>query len=82
MQVVRRLWTEENVTYDGEHFSVTDSTVATPHPAARRAPAPAPLLRRRLRGRRSGWRATEADVQLFWGETLDGVRERIEHLRS
>src|SRR4029079_8743016 len=24
--------------------------------------------------------ATEADVQLFWGEPLDGVRERIERL--
>src|SRR6478736_5591907 len=27
MQLVRRLWTEEHVTYDGEHFSVRDSTV-------------------------------------------------------
>ena len=26
--------------------------------------------------------ATEADVQLFWGEPLAGVRERIERLRS
>jgi alkanesulfonate monooxygenase len=25
--------------------------------------------------------ATEADVQLFWGEPLDGVRERMERLR-
>src|SRR6187402_1584495 len=27
LQIVRRLWTEEGVTYDGEHFQVTDSTV-------------------------------------------------------
>ncbi len=81
MQVVRRLWTEENVTYDGEHFSVTDSTV---------------LPRIEPRGERRHPRlyfggaseaaqrvaATEADVQLFWGETLDGVRERIEHLKE
>jgi alkanesulfonate monooxygenase len=26
--------------------------------------------------------ATEADVQLFWGEPLDGVRERIERLKT
>ena len=26
--------------------------------------------------------ATEADVQLFWGEPLDGVAARIDHLRS
>jgi alkanesulfonate monooxygenase len=26
--------------------------------------------------------ATEADVQLFWGEPLDGVRERIDRLKS
>ena len=27
MRLVRRLWTEENVTYEGEHFRVTESTV-------------------------------------------------------
>src|SRR5690348_11482721 len=40
LQLVRRLWTEEDVTYAGEYFSVTGSTVATrpvvregrPHP--------------------------------------------------
>ncbi len=26
--------------------------------------------------------ATEADVQLFWGEPLDGIRERIERLKA
>lgn len=26
--------------------------------------------------------ATEADVQLFWGEPLDGVRERIDRLKA
>ncbi|MCX5064336.1 LLM class flavin-dependent oxidoreductase [Micromonospora lupini] len=80
LQLVRRLWTEENVTYRGEHFSVSDSTVA---------------LRPVVRGERRHPRlyfggaspaaeevaATEADVQLFWGEPLDGVAERIERLR-
>ncbi|MEU7842799.1 LLM class flavin-dependent oxidoreductase [Micromonospora sp. NPDC049114] len=80
IQLVRRLWTEENVTYQGEHFRVTNSTLA---------------LRPVVRGDRRHPRlyfggaspaaeevaATEADVQLFWGEPLDGVAERIERLR-
>ncbi|MEU9740249.1 LLM class flavin-dependent oxidoreductase [Micromonospora chersina] len=81
LQIVRKLWTEENVTYRGEHFSVTGSTVA---------------LRPVVHGERRHPRlyfggaspaaeevaATEADVQLFWGEPLDGVAERIERLKQ
>ncbi|WP_089158361.1 LLM class flavin-dependent oxidoreductase [Micromonospora sp. NBS 11-29] len=80
LRIVRRLWTEENVTYRGEHFRVSDATVA---------------LRPVVRGERRHPRlyfggaspaaeevaATEADVQLFWGEPLDGVAERIARLR-
>ena len=81
MQLVRRLWTEEGVTYQGEHFQVTDSTV---------------LPRIEPRGDRRHPRlyfggaseaaervaATEADVQHSGGEPLDGVRERIERLKA
>jgi alkanesulfonate monooxygenase len=80
LQVVRRLWTEENVTYQGEHFSVTGASVQ-----------PRPVVRGERRHPRLYFggasepaekvAATEADVQLFWGEPLDGVRERIERLR-
>src|ERR1700760_121133 len=28
MQVVRQLWTQDNVTFHGQHFQVTDSTLA------------------------------------------------------
>ncbi len=35
MRLVRRLWTEENVTFKGEHFSVEGSTVS-PRPVVRR----------------------------------------------
>jgi alkanesulfonate monooxygenase len=76
MRIVRRLWTEEHVTYAGEHFSVTDSTV-TPRPYAKGprlyfggASAAAERVS-----------AGEADVQLFWGEPLDGIAERVDRLR-
>src|SRR3954471_20533563 len=80
MQIARRLWTDEDVTYDGEHFQVTHSTVAT-----------RPVLRDGRRHPRLYFggaseaaervAATEADVQLFWGEPLAGVEDRIERLK-
>lgn len=81
MRLVRRLWTEENVSYKGEHFEVTESTAAPrievrgnrQHPKLYFGGA-SPAAERVS--------ATEADVQLFWGETLDGVRERIERLKT
>ncbi|MFB9313920.1 LLM class flavin-dependent oxidoreductase [Nocardioides plantarum] len=81
LQVVRRLWTEEDVTYDGEHFGVTDSTVrpriqpreGRPHPRLYFGGASEAAER---------VAAAEADVQLFWGETRDGVAERIDRLRT
>ncbi|MFF2549854.1 LLM class flavin-dependent oxidoreductase [Nocardia sp. NPDC058058] len=81
LQLVRKLWTEENVTYRGEHYQVTDSTVVPritpregrPHPKLYFGGASDAAER---------VAATEADVQLFWGEPLEGVRERIERLRA
>jgi alkanesulfonate monooxygenase len=81
LQVVRRLWTEEDVTFAGEYFSVTGSTVATRPVARENRPHPrlyfggaSPAAERVS--------ATDADVQLFWGEPLDGVAERIERLKG
>ena len=81
MQIVRKLWTEENVTFRGEHFSVTDSTLqprievedGRRHPRLYFGGASEAAARTA---------AQEADVQLFWGETLGGVEERIDHLKS
>ncbi|MFB7723937.1 LLM class flavin-dependent oxidoreductase [Nocardia sp. NPDC056100] len=81
LQLVRKLWTQENVTYRGEHYQVTDSTVVPritpregrPHPTLYFGGASDAAER---------VAATEADVQLFWGEPLEGVRERIERLRA
>ncbi|MBY5669806.1 LLM class flavin-dependent oxidoreductase [Rhizobium leguminosarum] len=81
MRLVRRLWTEESVTSAGENFRVAESTV---------------VPRIQVRGDRRHPKfyfggaseaaervaATEADVQLFWGEPLDGVGERIARLKA
>ncbi|MEX2696604.1 LLM class flavin-dependent oxidoreductase [Rhizobium mongolense] len=81
MRLVRRLWAEENITYAGEHFKVSESTV---------------MPRIEVRGDRRHPKlyfggaseaaervsATEADIQLFWGEPLEGVRERITRLKA
>ncbi|QIB36060.1 LLM class flavin-dependent oxidoreductase [Ancylobacter pratisalsi] len=81
MRLVRRLWTEEDVTFSGNYFQVTNATVE-PRITARGA-------RRHPRFYFGGASeaaervaATEADVQLFWGEPRDGVAERIERLKA
>lgn len=81
LQLVRKLWTEENVTYRGEHYQVTDSTVVprlTPR-GDRRHPT---LYFGGASEAAERVAAAEADVQLFWGEPLAGVRERIERLKA
>ncbi|MGC5166807.1 LLM class flavin-dependent oxidoreductase [Luteimicrobium sp. DT211] len=77
MRLVRRLWTEERVTFAGDHFRVADSTVVP------RLPGGAPRLY--FGGASPAAErvaATEADVQLFWGEPLDGIEARISRLRG
>jgi len=81
MRLIRRLWTEENVTFNGEHFQLTDATVqprievhgARKHPRLHFGGA-SDLAEQVA--------ATEADIQLFWGEPLEGVRDRIERLKT
>ncbi|MET9250582.1 LLM class flavin-dependent oxidoreductase [Nonomuraea sp. NPDC003709] len=80
MRIVRKLWTEENVTYHGEHFSVTGSTVA-PRTVVRGERRHPRLYFGGASEAAERVAATEADVQLFWGEPLDDVAERIERLR-
>jgi alkanesulfonate monooxygenase len=81
MRLVRRLWTEENVTYQGEHFQVTDSTAA-PRLQPRGDRRHPKLYFGGASDAAEQVSATEADVQLFWGEPLDGVRERIDRLKA
>jgi alkanesulfonate monooxygenase len=80
LRIVRRLWTQERVTHHGEHFSVTDSTVV-PRPVVRGERRHPRLYFGGASEAAERVAATEADVQLFWGEPLAGVRERIERLR-
>lgn len=81
MQVVRRLWTETEVTHQGEHYSVKAST-AQPRIPARGARKHPPLYFGGASPAAEAVAATEADVQLFWGEPRDGIRDRIARLRS
>ncbi|MFD1815284.1 LLM class flavin-dependent oxidoreductase [Rhodococcus gannanensis] len=81
LQLVRRLWTEEGVTYHGEHFQVENSTVA-PRIEPRQGRRHPTLYFGGASEAAERVAAAEADVQLFWGEPLDGVRERIERLRA
>ncbi|WP_433795227.1 LLM class flavin-dependent oxidoreductase [Actinoplanes sp. CA-252034] len=74
LRLVRRLWTEENVTFTGEHFRVTGSTVTPP------VAKPPRLYFGGASEAAERVAASEADVQLFWGEPLDGVGERIDRL--
>ncbi len=76
MQIVRRLWTQEDVTYTGSFFSVEHST-CLPRPYRQGGP---PLYFGGASAAAEQVAATEADVQLMWGEPLAMVEERIDRL--
>ncbi|MCC2316209.1 LLM class flavin-dependent oxidoreductase [Cellulomonas xiejunii] len=81
LALVRRLWTQERVTFHGEHYRVDDSTLA-PRPVATDDRAHPRLYFGGASPAAERVAAAEADVQLFWGEPLDGVAERIARLRA
>ncbi len=81
MRLVRRLWTEENVSFAGEYFRVTGSTVVPRFEGRNGRPHPK-LYFGGASEAAEQVAASEADVQLFWGEPLDGVRERIDRLKT
>lgn len=81
MRLVRRLWTEENVTYAGEHFQVAGST-AEPRIQTRGQRRHPRLYFGGASQAAEHIAATEADVQLFWGEPLEDIAARIERLRT
>lgn len=81
LQLVRRLWTQEDVTFHGEFFRVENSTVS-PRPYGAEEGRTPRLYFGGASPAAEKVSATEADVQLFWGEPLDGVAERIDRLRG
>ncbi|MFD7088002.1 LLM class flavin-dependent oxidoreductase [Streptomyces sp. NPDC059896] len=81
LHLVRRLWTEEGVTFDGEYFQVSGSTVA-PGPYVTDTRAHPTLYFGGASEAAERVSAAEADVQLFWGEPLDGLAERIDRLKA
>jgi len=81
MQLVRRLWTEREVTHRGEHYAVTAST-AEPRITPRGGRRHPPLYFGGASEAAERVAATEADVQLFWGEPREGIRDRISRLRA
>ncbi|MBR7834295.1 LLM class flavin-dependent oxidoreductase [Actinospica durhamensis] len=81
LHLVRLLWTQERVTFTGEHFQVGDSTVA-PRPYADGARIHPTLYFGGASEAAERVSAAEADVQLFWGETLDGLAARIARLTA
>jgi alkanesulfonate monooxygenase len=66
LQLVRRLWTQENVTFRGVHFQVEASTLA-PRPFGAAEGRHPTLYFGGASEAAQRVSATEADVQLFWG---------------
>ncbi|MFF2454272.1 LLM class flavin-dependent oxidoreductase [Isoptericola sp. NPDC058082] len=81
LQLVRRLWTQDDVTFDGEHYRADGATLPL-RPVAREGRAHPTLYFGGASPEAEEVAAAEADVQLFWGEPLDGVAERIDRLRA
>jgi alkanesulfonate monooxygenase len=80
IQLVRRLWAEDQVDFDGDYYHVKGASLKLKpngfengsHPTLYFGGA-SPAAQRVS--------AAVADVQLFWGEPLEGVAERIERLK-
>jgi alkanesulfonate monooxygenase len=81
LDLVRRLWTESDVTFAGEFYRVEHSTLS-PKPFGADTGRHPPLLFGGASPAAERVSAEEADVQLFWGEPLDGIEERMARLQA
>jgi alkanesulfonate monooxygenase len=81
LQIVRALWTSDDVTYRGDHFQVEGATVAPKPHGAERGRHPR-LYFGGASPEAEEVAAAEADVQLFWGEPVDDIAARIDRLRA
>jgi alkanesulfonate monooxygenase len=79
LRLVRRLWHEDAVTSTGEFYRVENATLR-PRPLGAEDGRHPRLYFGGASSAAEEVAATEADVQLFWGEPLDGIAERIDRL--
>jgi len=76
LEIVRRLWAGETVTYEGRHLSVEEASLPT-------LPAPVPPLYFGGSSPAAGPVAAEhCDVYLTWGEPVEAVRAKVEWIRD
>lgn len=80
LRIVRRLWTQSDVTYHGDFYTVDNATLGS-QPVVRRERRHPVLYFGGASKEAERVAAAEADVQLFWGETYAAVEERILRLR-
>ncbi len=81
MRLTRRLWNETEVTFAGEFYEVSRSTVM-PRIGAREGRTAPRLYFGGASPAAERVAATEADVQLFWGEPLTDLAARIDRLKA
>jgi alkanesulfonate monooxygenase len=81
MHLVRRLWNETDVSFTGEFFRVEHSTL-NPRPFGASVGRQPPLFFGGASAAAERVAAKEADIQLFWGEPLDGIAERVDRLTA
>ncbi|OZI77853.1 LLM class flavin-dependent oxidoreductase [Bordetella genomosp. 12] len=81
MQLTRRLWTQETVNYEGEFFQARNARLR-PQVVTRGVRRHPKLYFGGASEAAERVAATEADVQLFWGEPLADLAERIARLKA
>ena len=81
MRLLRRFWTETGVSFDGEFYRVSGANVV-PRIAARPDRPHPPIYFGGASAAAEAVSATEADVQLFWGEPLADIAARIDRLKA
>ncbi|OBH68507.1 alkanesulfonate monooxygenase [Mycobacterium intracellulare] len=81
IRLLRRLWREDDVTHRGEFYTVEHSSLQ-PRPLGAAEGRHPTLYFGGASAAAEQVAATDADVQLFWGEPLDGIAERIDRLKS
>ena len=81
MRLIRRFWSGEEVDFQGRFYRAQRARVVPPIAATPARPHP-PLYFGGASAAAERVAATEADVQLFWGEPLAAIAARIDRLKA